>query len=157
MNIRPGYLCQIALAAVIALSSLSNFSVGAKNGGPLKLITPDLSVQSVEFGKFPKGLSPNDVGVSRARFIPTTEAGEHGFWYGYRVVVNTNRTRILLRDTSDVKTHVERGDQGTYVKPVDGVVYKCWDIVDGFPAGKHWIQVWIENKKLPRLNYNVAH
>ncbi len=127
---------------------------------PLKVIAPDLVVESFEFGKFPNGKGPLDrVKPEQYKFIPVPShiANEVGYAYGYRLKLRTTRptVRLFQSCSSPCPAKFHKGD-GYTAKVYKGAIYDEW-LVDGFRNVPHWVQVWIEDFELPKLTYYVRY
>lgn len=134
----------------------------AKETAPLKVIAPDLIVESVDFGKFPPGHGPLDDGMkpNEYRFIPLSKhlANQKAFGYGYRIRLKTDREKVRIFQGVDApfnlgKLTPKKGD-GTYEKPVNGAIYKEF-LMDGLKNGNYNVYLWVEDVELPKLEYTV--
>lgn len=149
-----------ASPAILLVFMLLGCPTWAKEEQPLKVISPDLIVESFEFGKFPEGKAPMDeVPNSKVKFFPTTVVKGRGFSYGYRLKLKTSRKQINWTHTVGSFAR-KKSDEATKGKEKlhdveNGVVYFNFPIVDGFKKGKYWIKGWIEGQELPVLSYTV--
>jgi hypothetical protein len=128
---------------------------------PLKVVAPDLVVESFEFGKYTEGKGPIDdhSGKSNYEFIPVPSnvAKETGCGYGYRIRLKTHRTKIRIGQSVDKPfPHEPKKGEGRQTTPVDGCIYDEW-LLDGFKNGSYSVRVWVEDVELPKLNYKVAY
>jgi hypothetical protein len=127
-------MCRSLPAALIATVILSG-SVYAKDAQPLKVIAPDLIVETAEYGAFvSKG------GVTK--FVPTTTIGRPGLGeYGWRLKLKTTRDSVHWSETGD------NGPKLVHVftsKPEHGYIEHHLDWVNGI-KGKFAITVNVEN------------
>lgn len=136
----------VPLLAITAASTFAAAPLIGKEKKPLKVVAPDLVVESFEFGEFPDGAKELD--PTKERFIPKKKTP--GGFIGYRLKLKTNRKEITWRrdlDETKGKDHKE--------KVVNGLVYEKWVVVAGFPKGKHVIRGWIEGVELPPITYTI--
>ena len=149
------------LALFLATSLVASPVWSKEHKEPLKVIAPDLIVESCEFGKFPHKFAPMDeVPHEKVKFIPTNIAEGFGYSYGYRLVLKTSRKKVHW-------THVVGASPGvdpSKAKPRkiqpekvtgDGIFYFNFPIVAGYGKGKYWIKVWVEDEPLPVMYYTV--
>ncbi|MBZ0187993.1 MAG: hypothetical protein K8F91_17225 [Candidatus Obscuribacterales bacterium] len=112
----------------------------------LKIIAPDLIVESFEFGEFRNG--PEEVPPEKEKFAPTTST--KGGWVGYRLKLKTTRKKVRWYhqiDSTKGKEHTE--------DVCNGSIYFKWPIVDGYPRGRHLVKGWLERIELPAAHFTV--
>jgi hypothetical protein len=130
----------------------------AKPSAPLKVIAPDLIVESLEFGKFPSGYGPHDLPPNKVKFIPVPRriVSEESYSYGYRIKLKTTRPTVLIWQAFDSwPENPKQKGQGRHEKPsANGCIYETWPL-DGVRNGPRWVKVWVENIELPKLTYTV--
>ncbi len=140
---------------MLAFLMLLNFaSTTAKETKPLKVIAPDLIVESLDFGKYPDGKDSHSVKPRSVNFIPVPShvASSEGYVYGYRLKLKTTRSKVLLNQAFDKSPK----GSGWAAKPTDGFIYEDWPL-DGVRNGKHSVSVWVEGVALPTLVYTVKY
>lgn len=144
--------------AVLSLLIAVLFWIGghahAKEPTPLKVIAPDVVVESFEFGKYPSGKDPHAVDATKVKFIPVPSliASEEGYFYGYRLKLKTTRTKVFLNQAFGKSAK----GLGWYAKPNNGIIYEEW-LLDGVRNGKRSVMVWVEGVELPPLVYTVKY
>lgn len=151
--------CFSLVLALLLAASLAASPVWCKEQKkPLKVIAPDLIVESFEFGEFPNG--PKEVPASEEKFVPkhTTKGG----FIGYRLKLKTTRERVkwcsktgLCKGKDPAKAKINQGYENFYIEPENGLYYSKRVLAGNYPKGKYWIKGWIEGKALPILYYTV--
>jgi len=137
-------------------ASLASLAWCKESKKPLKVIAPDLIVESFDFGEFPDG--PKDQPASKERFHSTSLT--HGGFIGYRIKLKTDRKTVKLshkigsfRGSGPESAMKHKTDA---IVPIDnGVICNKWVITAGYPRGKYWVKVWLEGKALPAVSYTI--
>lgn len=81
MNVQNVFVQRLKFLIFTSLTVLFLAGIAIiKAPSPLKVIAPHLSIQSLEFGKFPHVRSPDQVGVEKAKFIPTSTVRGRVVW-----------------------------------------------------------------------------
>ncbi|MDR3616001.1 MAG: hypothetical protein P4L53_20760 [Candidatus Obscuribacterales bacterium] len=135
-----GFLCGLVFSA-------SSLSVGAEEKEHLKVIAPDLIVESFEGGKFPKHHAPSDK-PKKVIFIPTKESKDPGFTYGYRIKLKTTRKEVNVKEQFEA---FPAKSVGRMEKPIDGCIYRDWED-EALTVPNYWVKVWLEDVELPTLH-----
>jgi hypothetical protein len=153
-----------ALFSAVVIGFLPCF---AKDDMPPKVVAPDLTVTSVEYGKF------LDDPASPLRFQPTAVVpgvGKRKGLYGWRMKLRTTRKAVTIRaDGSPVRlsksrTHQSKPkDENSLARsgleflqaPVDGYVYHATDFVTGVSPGKYKLDLYIDGRKVASPTYSV--
>jgi len=134
----------LALALVVSAAPATPKELARK---PLKVIAPDLIVESFEFGEFPDGAKKLDPATERFHPTQTTRGG----FIGYRLKLKTSRDSIIWRRSLDEKIGKDHDEKVA----AGGLIYEKWIITEGFPKGRHAIRGWIEGVELPAIYYTV--
>lgn len=160
----------ILLAPLIIVSSFlaPELSYAKRESKPVKVIAPDLIVESFEFGKFPDKFCPmNNIPHENIKFIPCKIVKGIGYNWGYRLKLKTSRTKIKLCSDGDylsqrgpeaAKPHLPFKDVNAIEVPQDGFFYDDrYVLTFGFRKGQYWTKVWIEGVELPPLIYTIKN
>jgi hypothetical protein len=109
----------------------------AKESLPLKVIAPDLVIESAEQGEF------LDDPADPRRFKTGDIVGKKCGLFGWRMKVKTTRKLILVQEKGSGK------GQGNALPvrktPKHGYLFSAADIVQGVPRGKYSSTVFVEN------------
>lgn len=133
------------LLTVLALMSVAAFSEAAVQ--PLKIIAPDLVVESCELGKFPDHHAPSDK-QNKVIFIPTIVSKCCGYSFGYRIKLRTTRKQVKIAEQFEGFPSTPAGRMET---PKNGLIYRDWDD-GGVRKGPYWVRIWVEDVELPVLH-----
>lgn len=140
-------------STVISICLLTGSQSVAKDAKPLKVIAPDLVIQSAEQGAFFKldektgDADPRD--FKQLSVIPR----KHAFMFGWRMAIETSRKSVLVQERSADGG----GKQGMPFRrvPKFGYIYNFTDIVAGTARGKKSKTIFVENLPIKTFKYEV--
>ncbi len=126
----------ILAVAVSILMSVGPISAQQHMGHrPLKVIAPDLIVETAEYGAFVSN-------GNATKFTPTTKISRNGLGeYGWRLRLKTTRKAVYWSETGDNAPKLVRVYKA---RPVNGYIEHHLDWVSGI-KGKFAITVNVEN------------
>jgi hypothetical protein len=111
---------------------------------PLKVIAPDLIIESAEQGAFydKNYVSAQDIDPRNFKALNVVPR-PHSFMFGWRMKVKTTRKSILVQE----RTVDGKGKQGLpfHATPRFGYICNCTDIVQGVGPGKDSTTVYVEH------------
>ncbi|HEY9871497.1 MAG TPA: hypothetical protein V6D08_20235 [Candidatus Obscuribacterales bacterium] len=120
----------------------------AKESVPLKVIAPDLVIESVEQGEFlddpadPRHFRRTDVVPRKNRYL-----------FGWRMKVKTTRKSILVQERGPAG----KGHNGVPFQavPKHGYIFQASDIVAGVSPGKYSATIYVENVPVTTVTSTV--
>jgi len=121
-------------------------------------VAPDLTVLSVEFGKFAPHHAPIETDdVSRTVFTPCTSVDDSHCYWGFRVRVKSTRKKVRF----SISDAFGKGDPVMQKQetPFNGYLYSSgWDIVQGFriPGIVYKPTVFIEDEPVRSFRIPLA-
>ena len=138
-----------SLVALLLVVLVGIFPGAAKENVPLKVIAPDLVIESAEQGAF------YDDPVNPKHFKSLNVVPQpHRFLFGWRMKVVTTRKSILVQERT-LEGHGKQGQRFNAV-PQDGYVYNATDIVAGYPAGTFKKRIFVENVPVVTFTYTIG-
>lgn len=136
---------RLAVSAAVVLSV--NGYVLAEDVVPLKVISPDLVIESAEQGEF------MDDPADPRHFKPSNIVGKQCGLFGWRMKVRTSRKVILVQETSARK---EQANAFAVKRtPKYGYLFVARDIVRGASPGEYSSTVLVENVPIRTFKWTV--
>jgi hypothetical protein len=126
---------------------ISGASAIAKEIEPLKVIAPDLVIESAEQGQF------LDDPADPRHFKPTNIVGENCGLFGWRMKVRTTKKVVLIQEKG-----AEKGQPNAlplHGEPKYGYLFAAREIVRGVSPGKYSMTVCVENVPVKTFTYIV--
>jgi len=136
---------RLAVSAAVVLSV--NGYVLAEDALPLKVIAPDLVIESAEQGEF------MDDPADPRHFKPSNTVGKQCGLFGWRMKVRTSRKVILVQETSARK--VQANAFAVKRMPQYGYLFSARDIVQGVSPGDYSSTVLVENVPIRTFKWTV--
>jgi hypothetical protein len=115
---------------------------------PLKVIAPDLVIESAEQGEF-----LDDPPDPRHFQVSNTVPHTNRRLFGWRLKANTKRQSILVQERS-VDGKGKQGVPGR-LKPRYGYIFHATDLVETVPPGKYSYTVFLENQPVKTFSYEL--
>jgi len=121
-------------------------SVIADDVKPLKIIAPDLVIDTVEQGEF------LDDPPDPRHFKPSNVVGKHTGLFGWRMKINTTRKTVLVQEKA-----VKGSANALPFKAVPkfGYIFSAKDIVTGVSSGYYASTIFVENVPVTTLTMVV--
>lgn len=133
----------VSVAGVLSVNGLAS----AKDITPLKVVAPDLVIESAEQGEF------MDDPADPRHFKPSNTVGKQCGLFGWRMKVRTSRKVILVQETSSRKAQAN----ALAIKrtPQYGYLFVGRDIVQGVSPGKYSATVLVEKVPIKTFTWTV--
>lgn len=135
----------LAVSVVGALSV--NGLASAKDITALKVIAPDLVIESAEQGEF------MDEPADPRHFKPSNIVGKQCGLFGWRMKVRTSKKVVLVQETS-----ARKGQANAFAvkrTPQYGYLFVARDIVRGVSPGEYSSTVLVENVPIRTFKWTV--
>ncbi len=133
----------VSVAGVLSVNGLAS----AKDITPLKVIAPDLVIESAEQGEF------MDDPADPRHFKLSNTVGKQCGLFGWRVKVRTSRKVILVQETS-----ARKGQANAFAvkrMPQYGYLFVGRDIVQGVSPGNYSATVVVERVPIRTFTWTV--
>lgn len=147
-----GYMQKFFVVSLLVVLA-GIFPCVAKEHLPLKVIAPDLIIETAEQGEFTKvnekTQRADPLSFRPARIVPH----KNRELFGWRIKVKTTRPSILVQEHSvDGK-----GKQGvpTRLVPEHGYIFRGTDYVETIPAGKCSYVIYVEKQPVVTFSFEI--
>ncbi len=145
----------VVLWALVAVPAFATDPVVVKPKlvQPLKVIAPDLIIETAEQGEFHKmdkdGFHVDPLSFKRTDVVPHKDR----YMFGWRMKVTTTRKFVLVQERSPNG----KGRQGQPFQaiPKEGYIFNATDVVVGVPRGKRSTRVYVEDVPIETFTSTV--